>query len=120
MNPAEEIKKLEQSFAEIHAKMIETKAYSECSPEDQYKSLCNCLANLSERISYVSQSFYNYTYEHSKGHSLPLKTATHVQNYLDACGMGDDYRVEKPVIYASASRRGLEVNAEFVKKHEKA
>ena len=63
----------------------------------------NMFSSINDRISRLSTDMYDYQYNHSKGHSLPLKTAVNVEKYLKACGMEDDYNVEKPTIYIQAS-----------------
>lgn len=116
----DKIKELTTAFAKVSDKIQEMKANGEDKSEYNkfiIEDLIYMTRNLSERISYVADAMYEYQYQHSKGHPLPLKTASQMKAYLKACEMSDDYNVEKPTIYVSASaRKGLQITACYSKK----
>lgn len=86
-----------------------------CMINDLARAFSSSLDYIHQRINRMEDSFYNYTYEHSKGHPMALKTASNVEKYLKACGMDNDYNVQKPVVWVASSNRGDEIVANFVK-----
>jgi len=62
-------------------------------------------------IQYISSRFY----AHQEGHLPPIKGADKMEKALNTLGIGGDYEVIKPVVYARANG-GLEVDFPDAKK----
>ena len=67
-----------------------------CDGCDTVMSMCQ---NLSDRISYLSQSFWDYQYSHSQGHPVKINSPEGMQAYLDLIGRGEDFEIVKPSLY---------------------
>ncbi len=64
---------------------------------------------LSAELSYLEHAFYS----HQKGHLPPISGAEKMQKALTVLGIGEDYEVQKPVVWVQASLgggRSLEVD----------
>lgn len=112
------LQELEVSFASLLNDMKKVKAdeMSEMGEkEDSCESRANELfdyamricANLSDRITYLGDAFYQYTYQHNKGHIPPIKSASTMEKALKALGMGEDYEVSKPWVSVAKDSRGI-------------
>jgi hypothetical protein len=51
-------------------------------------------------LDYIENAFYKHV---SQGHLPPINGAEKMQKALDALGIGSDYEVQKPIIYAAKS-----------------
>lgn len=104
-------------------KQIKADCYDNGAPRaicsDDFDKLCcrmqDLFSYLTSRISSLETSFYNYTYEHSKGHLPPIKSVTSMQKLLKVAGMENEYEVYKPTIVVASTRRGSEISATFTK-----
>ncbi len=97
------------------ANMMEpTKCADSCTPQYmEYDEVMCCLSDLASyfyqemqyqmnwiwsELDYIENAFYKHV---SSGHLPPINGAEKMQNALTALGLGGDYEVQKPVIYAS-------------------
>lgn len=108
------LKELQQAFAAAQKKFQESKAYGpDCSEQDTNEALCSMFQNLSDRISYIAESFWDYTYEHSKGHIPPINSVSGMEKALKVLGLADDYDVYKPMISVAREARGIVAYASY-------
>ncbi len=63
-----------------------------------------------DRISYLENDFYDYQWNHSKGHFPPVKGAAKMTECLKTLGLDKDYEVYKPMIAAASDKYGFEVD----------
>lgn len=116
MDKLKEIKDLTEIKAALdksEAKFKELRA--DCCVNDQnqemyYKVMDACylmVQNLRQYIYSVEDNMWKMFDEHKKNHPPKLMTATHLQNYLEACGMENDIEIVKPTIYIQASKNGI-------------
>ena len=112
----EEITKLQTSYAAIREKSKEIKADA---PDNQslYDMMCSIMDNMDARMRYVWEAI-NYSderyYKHLKGH-IPSLSPSQLQKVLDKTGLGDDFKIEKPIIWASTNGRKTNFVAEYKK-----
>lgn len=107
------LKEFQESFASVKKKLEEVKASPDS--DDSRKMMYEICSYLMNQIYALGDEMYNYTNKHSIGHPPALKTATHMEKYLKACGMDNDVEIVRPTIYMSATNRGVEVFAEYKK-----
>ena len=136
-----ELESLASEFTKIKEetkKKIETKAYHEgdkdcSSPTDFYKILDDCVTqiyrdlwrsmdNISTRIDNLGSYFYQYQYDHSKGHVPPL-TPSQLKTLVENVGADGDWEIVKRSVYAKQilgkitqvnTPRGVFVEAEYI------
>jgi len=118
----EKIEELSKSFATIESK-LKTVSADDYTSSDKMKvmmeDLMYAMSNIHSRINYITEDFYKYTYDHGKGHLPKIKSSSQMMKALKACGMEDDYEVEVPSIYISASSanpKNKVLNAAYIKK----
>ena len=120
------IQELEQSFATLLGDLNKVKAdmgeMENEGPDMEEKmqrmmdAMSRIYVNLSDRISYLADGFFQYTYDHNKGHIPPIKSATTMTKALKALGMEGDYEINKPWVSVAKNSKGiLSVVANFVK-----
>jgi hypothetical protein len=63
-------------------------------------------------IDWIENAFYKHV---SQGHLPPINGAEKMQKALDTLGLGGDYQVQKPVVYAS-TKRGVELELDLTAK----
>jgi hypothetical protein len=67
---------------------------------------------LSAEISYLFEAMY----KHSQGHLPPISGAEKMKKAIEVLGIGGDYDVQKPIIYASAKHGvSMDVDISFKK-----
>ncbi len=101
----EKMQEFSTAFAALDKKFEEIKADGYAKPEDQANAIENIgymIRNLSNQVSYLYNDMYNWQSKHQKGHPPALASATNVEKYLKACGMENDYEVQKPTIWVNA------------------
>lgn len=113
-----EFKKTNQALQEVSAALlVKMKSKKSKSPKKSYASYLNPLdpspcvvdeediddvliqlvSNLTDRLSYLETSFYDYI---SEGR-LPKLNASALQKLLDVAGVGEDYQIYKPYVSAA-------------------
>lgn len=85
--------------ADDMGEMGDSEKEMECCPKDEY--LYWMTEYLYSYISQVEQFMYHYVSYHSDGHLPPIQGADKMETALNKLGIGGDYEVRKPVIYAS-------------------
>lgn len=129
MNFEENKKKLENLSAilgKLQKQYKEIKGYGDVvniNPETNDAPTCQdvqdiiyyYIQGIQQQISYLRDDFYNYTSYHSQGHLPPIKGAGKMENALKVLGIDQDYQIIKPAIFASQTRNGLEIQAEYQK-----
>lgn len=53
----------------------------------------------------VSSEFYEYMWEHEKGHIPAISDAGKMKEVLNTLGMGDSYEVRKPIISVASDKK---------------
>ena len=115
------LQELEESFAVLMQDLKKVKADGmDQGMEDKMQYMMDALsrvyANLSDRISYLSEAFYQYTYQHQQGHIPPIKSTSMMQKALKALGMDGDYEVAKPMISVARGAKGvMSIVASYIK-----
>lgn len=113
------LEKLKESLAKIDDKYKEIKGDMSVDPKmDKQNQMMDymyqCMSNLRDYIYGAEDRMHskmdNHMVPNGKTHAPHLNSASAVENYLDACGMSEDYIVQKPTIQVKASRQG---NKEF-------
>jgi hypothetical protein len=116
MNKLEELK---QSWAEMEDSYKQIRADMPVDPtQDKQNQIMDymweCMSSLRNQMWDLHDSHSNALANHAspvgKTHPPALNSASAVENYLDACGMTNDYEVKKPSIQVRANRQG---NKEF-------
>ncbi|MEK6881257.1 MAG: hypothetical protein AABY22_16670 [Nanoarchaeota archaeon] len=100
--------KLDKEFKQIRADVT-----TDSNNEMYWKIMDNCYQMVSSVRNYIyalEDGIYKDWENHKKNHPPKLLTATQLENYLEMCGMSNDYNVEKPKIEVRANRQG---NKEF-------
>lgn len=106
------LQELKESLASIDTNFKQIKA--DMDGDDKMNKLAeyfyDSLSRIREYMWQMEGNLYrnldNHTNPPGAIHAPNLKTASHVQSYCDACGMGDDVEIVKPVIFVRASRNG--------------
>jgi len=104
----EKLKELRQNLAALDEKAKQAKA-DMTEKEDENAYLFDYLF---QSISYMREYMYqleDQLWQHSSpsnGHLPKIKGAGKMESALKTLGLNDDYDVQKPTIYASASRSG--------------
>jgi hypothetical protein len=115
----DKLSELKESLAKMDEKYKEIKGDMPVDPKmDKYNEVMNymydCMSRMRDYMWQTEANIYqridNHTNPQGSTHPPMLKTASHVESYLDACGMSNDAEVVKPQIYVRASRQG---NKEF-------
>jgi hypothetical protein len=120
-----QLKQIRAQFEILDNKFKEIKGYEGpvecCKPDDvtilkdDVKYLYALISNMRNYLYQLEGAFYNYTYEHNSNH-VPKLNASAMEKFLKAVGMDDDFEVQKPTIYMTASKHGAVVNANYIKK----
>jgi hypothetical protein len=112
-----DLNKLKESIASFDKKIQEIRADLSKNPtpeQSKYNDMMDymnqCMSSLRNYVYGAEEQIHNrinnHTNPQNSTHAPNLKTASHVSNYLDMCGMAEDYTVEKPKIQVKASRQG--------------
>lgn len=97
---------LNKKYKEIRAEMPENHDNKMRDMEDLMWQL---ISRVHERISYVEDGFYNYTYQHSVGHIPAIAGAGQMEDCLKTLGLNKDYQVYKPMIAAASTKYGFDI-----------
>lgn len=121
-----ELTKLNQEFAKIQKAYRIEKGYIKADSTDtdpcvlesivyQQDYMAYLIDNIASQINYLTNNFYSYVQKHSEGHIPPINGADKMQNALDKLGIGKDYDIIKPVIFANKNGN-IEATVNFIKK----
>lgn len=103
-------------YNNMESKLKEIKANIEAKKQELKGEFCPeyfeyCIASLYDYVGYLERSIGNLQerlYDHtSNGHLPPIKSAGQLEKAIKVLGIGDDYQVVKPVIWAK--KREIEV-----------
>lgn len=115
MDSNNNLKQLKESLAQIEKQYNEIKGDMPVDPKmDKYNSMMDMMyrgfSNLRDYIYGLESKMYAQMDTHKKGHLPPILGADKMSKALKTLGCDGDYEIQKPVIYARASRQG---NKEF-------
>ena len=71
--------------------------------------LFQLVSNVHRRINGMEDSFYNYTYDHGRGHLPKILGSEKMSACLKTLGLDGDYEVWKPMITAASTQYGFEI-----------
>lgn len=107
----EKLQELRQNLASLDDQMKQAKA--DMSSDDKYTAmfeyLYQSISRTREYLYELEDALYNHS-SPSNGHIPKIKGAGKMEGALKALGISEDYEVQKPTIYARATRAG---NPEF-------
>ena len=108
MNIPKELQELRANVEELVKKYKEIKGSpDEMGPnhDDKMKDMedlmWQMISKVRQRISYVEDGFYDWTYSHVQNHLPNPSTPSDMQMCLDNLGLAKDYDVKKRTVYAN-------------------
>lgn len=122
----EKLQSLKKSMDEFHASYEKMK-----SAEDEYlekemeeklyeeswkirSEIYSAMDKVYREMYSIVDDLYSKIYKHEQGHT-PKLTAGQMKKFLETVGASEDYEITKPYIYASESRRGIDLVASYRK-----
>ena len=116
MNIPKELQELRANTEELVKKYKEVRAAmpSDVSPgpdnrmQDMEDMMFRMVSYIHSRINNLEDGFYNWTWEHSKGHIPPISGVSKMEAALETLGLKGDYEVKKPMITAASTKYGFE------------
>lgn len=109
------IKELQEAFGRIQKDFAKIKGYSDSAPvvsADDCSYLYNLIGNLSDRIGYLSDTFYSHI---NSGHIPPAKSASQMQGILNKLNLDKDYQAQQPQVVYASTRNGIEATVNYMK-----
>lgn len=82
-------------------KFIKADGQELCEEPEKDEYLYSLVNYLFSYIESLEMAFSKYSYRHAEGHLPPILGAEKMQTALNKLGVGEDYEIRKPVIYAS-------------------
>lgn len=99
------VENLTKKYQEIKANGLSTEkecpANHDCKVAEVEDLIFRIAGFIHDRISYLENDFYNWTWKHETNHLPSPKTPSDMQTAIENLGLSKDYEVKKTVIYAN-------------------
>lgn len=113
MDKNKELTEIKANLDTLDDKFKQAKADICCiddkSNDVYYKCMDACyqmISSLRQYVYSVEDRMYSNFSDHNKGHLPKILGAEKMQNAIDTLGISQDYDVQKPIVWISASRNG--------------